>query len=78
MLEVVPGRHQYAFNPLALVTSLLLLFMFLVAGADAATIVPSRMSAGGVFEPPEREEQALLGWAMATFAAILLLAGGLE
>ena len=66
--------------PLPLITSLaaiLLLFIFFVAGADAATIVLGRMSAGGVLNPG-RVIRLVWGAIMAAIAAVLLLSGGLE
>jgi glycine betaine transporter len=66
--------------PLPLVTSLvaiLLIFVFFVAGADAATIVLGRMSAGGVLNPG-RVLRLVWGAAMAAIAAVLLLSGGIE
>jgi glycine betaine transporter len=78
-----PAIGLFAFlqaYPLALLTSLLaivLLFIFFVAGADAATIVLGRMSAGGVLNP-NRAIRLVWGAAMAAIAAVLLLTGGLE
>ena len=78
-----PAIGLFAFlqaYPLALFTSLvaiLLLFIFFVAGADAATIVLGRMSAGGVLNP-NRVIRLVWGAAMAAIAAVLLLTGGLE
>ena len=66
--------------PLPLITSLvaiLLLFIFFVAGADAATIVLGRMSAGGVLNPG-RVIRLTWGVVMAAIAAVLLVTGGLE
>ena len=66
--------------PLPLITSLvaiLLIFVFFVAGADAATIVLGRMSAGGVLNPG-RVIRLVWGAVMAAIAAVLLLTGGLE
>jgi glycine betaine transporter len=66
--------------PLPLITSLvaiLLIFIFFVAGADAATIVLGRMSAGGVLNPG-RVIRLVWGAIMAAIAAVLLLSGGLE
>ena len=64
--------------PLAIVTSLLALFLiyiFFVAGADAGTIVLGSMSSGGVLNP-KRAVKLTWGVIMAALAAILLLAGG--
>jgi glycine betaine transporter len=64
--------------PLAIVTSLLALFLiyiFFVAGADAGTIVLGSMSSGGVLNP-KRTVKLTWGVTMAALAAILLLAGG--
>src|SRR5918998_1692754 len=66
--------------PLPLITSLaaiLLLFIFFVAGADAATIVLGRMSAGGVLNPG-RVIRLVWGAIMAAIAAGLVLSGGIE
>ncbi len=66
--------------PLPLITSvlaILLLFIFFVAGADAATIVLGRMSAGGALNPG-RVLRLVWGAIMAAIAAVLLLTGGLE
>ncbi len=77
-----PAVGLFAFlneYPLPLVTSLaaiFLLFIFFVAGADAATIVLGRMSAGGVLNP-NRVIRLVWGAVMAAIAAVLLLAGGL-
>jgi glycine betaine transporter len=57
--------------------AILLLFIFFVAGADAATIVLGRMSAGGVLNPG-RVIRLVWGAVMAAIAAVLLLTGGLE
>ncbi|HLL56607.1 MAG TPA: BCCT family transporter [Rubrobacteraceae bacterium] len=78
-----PAVGLFAFlqaYPLPLITSLaaiLLLFIFFVAGADAATIVLGRMSAGGVLNPG-RVIRLVWGAIMAAIAAVLLLTGGLE
>ncbi len=77
-----PAVGLFAFlneYPLPLVTSLaaiFLLFIFFVAGADAATIVLGRMSAGGVLNP-NRVIRLVWGAVMAAIAAVLLLAWGL-
>ncbi len=78
-----PAVGLFAFlqaYPLPLVTSIaaiLLLFIFFVAGADAATIVLGRMSAGGALDPG-RVLRLVWGAIMAAIAAVLLLTGGLE
>ena len=78
-----PAVGLFAFlqaYPLPLITSLaaiLLLFIFFVAGADAATIVLGRMSAGGVLNPG-RVIRLVWGAIMAAIAAVLLLSGGIE
>jgi glycine betaine transporter len=64
--------------PLALLTSILalfLVFIFFVAGADAGTVVLGSMSAGGVLNP---KVTIKLTWGviMALIAAVLLVAGG--
>jgi len=64
--------------PLALLTSILalfLIFIFFVAGADAGCVVLGSMSAGGVLNPKTRIK---LTWGviMAAIAAVLLVAGG--
>jgi glycine betaine transporter len=64
--------------PLALLTSILalfLVFIFFVAGADAGTVVLGSMSAGGVLNP---KVAIKLTWGviMALIAAVLLVAGG--
>ncbi len=78
--EAVALFEFLAQYPLALVTSLLAIFLvwiFFVAGADAGTIVLGSMSAGGTPNPSTRIK---LTWGaiMALVAAILLLAGGLD
>ena len=76
-----PSVALFAFlgqYPLALLTSLLalfLIFIFFVAGADAGTIVLGSMSAGGVLNP-KRRIKLTWGVIMAALAAALLLAGG--
>ena len=64
--------------PLALLTSILalfLIFIFFVAGADAGCVVLGSMSAGGVLNP---KVGIKLTWGviMAVIAAVLLVAGG--
>src|SRR5215218_5834142 len=64
--------------PLALLTSILalfLIFIFFVAGADAGCVVLGSMSAGGVLNP---KVAIKLTWGviMAVIAAVLLVAGG--
>ena len=64
--------------PLALLTSLLalfLIFIFFVAGADAGTVVLGSMSAGGVLNP-KTSIKLTWGVIMAGLAVALLLAGG--
>ena len=64
--------------PLALLTSLLalfLIFIFFVAGADAGTVVLGSMSAGGVLNP-KTSIKLTWGVIMAALAVALLLAGG--
>jgi glycine betaine transporter len=66
--------------PLGLVTSIIaivLVFIFFVAGADAGTIVLGRFTTGGMLSP-SRVVQVIWGLVMGAFAAILLLAGGLD
>jgi len=66
--------------PLGLVTSIVaivLVFIFFVAGADAGTIVLGRFTTGGLLTP-SRVVQVIWGLVMGAFAAILLLAGGLD
>ncbi len=65
--------------PLALAMSiltLLVLWIFFVAGADAGTVVLGSMSTGGP-QDPVRWIKLAWGVAMAAIAAILLVAGGL-
>lgn len=65
--------------PLALpmsILTLVVLWIFFVAGADAGTIVLGSMSTGGPKEP-KRWIKLLWGAAMALIAGILLVAGGL-
>jgi glycine betaine transporter len=61
--------------PLSILT-LLVLWIFFVAGADAGTVVLGSLSTGG---PPEPKRWIKLAWglAMALIAGILLVAGGL-
>ena len=66
--------------PLGLVTSIIaivLVFIFFVAGADAGTIVLGRFTTDGMLSP-SRVVQVIWGLVMGAFAAILLLAGGLD
>ncbi|MEJ7841388.1 MAG: BCCT family transporter [Rubrobacter sp.] len=65
--------------PLALpmsILTLVVLWIFFVAGADAGTIVLGSMSTGGPHEP-KRWIKLAWGLAMAAIAGILLVAGGL-
>jgi hypothetical protein len=65
--------------PLAFVMSILtlvILWIFFVAGADAGTIVLGGMSTGGV-QDPKRWIKLLWGLAMAAIAGILLVVGSL-
>jgi len=64
--------------PLALITSLLalfLIFIFFVAGADAGTVVLGSMSSGGALEP-RLAVKLTWGIIMAAIAAVLLVVGG--
>ena len=66
--------------PLGFVMSLIVLmlvFVFFVAGADSASIVLGRMSARGILNP-KAAVKLVWGAIMGAFAAILLLAGGLD
>lgn len=54
-----------------------MLWIFFVAGADVRTIVLGSMSTGGVLNPSTTIKLAW-GVAMAAFAAVLLIAGGLD
>ena len=58
------------------ILTLIVLWIFFIAGADAGTIVLGSMSTGGVQEPKRRIKLAW-GLAMAAIAGILLVAGGL-
>lgn len=58
------------------ILTLIVLWIFFIAGADAGTIVLGSMSTGGVLEPKRRIKLAW-GLAMAAIAGILLVAGGL-
>ena len=65
--------------PLALpmsILTLVVLWIFFVAGADAGTVVLGSMSTGGPKEP-KRWIKLAWGVAMAAIAGILLVAGGL-
>ena len=65
--------------PLALpmsILTLVVLWIFFVAGADAGTVVLGSMSTGGPIEP-KRWIKLSWGVAMAAIAGILLVAGGL-
>jgi glycine betaine transporter len=65
--------------PLALpmsILTLVVLWIFFVAGADAGTVVLGSMSTGGPAEP-KRWIKLAWGLAMAAIAGILLVAGGL-
>jgi glycine betaine transporter len=78
-----PAVGLFAFlqyYPLPILTALVaifLLWIFFVAGADAATIVLGSMSVGGVTDP-RRFIRLAWGVIIAAFAAVLLLIGGLE
>lgn len=61
--------------PLSILT-LIVLWVFFVAGADAGTVVLGSMSTGGPAEP-KRWIKLAWGLAMAAIAGILLVAGGL-
>ena len=66
--------------PLGLVPSIIaivLVFIFFVAGADAGTVVLARFTSGGMLTP-SKVTQVIWGLVMGAFAAILLLAGGLD
>jgi choline/carnitine/betaine transport len=66
--------------PLATVTSLIVIVLvsvFFVSGADAASIVMGMLTCRGVLEPP-RAIVAFWGTAMGAVGVTLLLAGGLE
>ena len=66
--------------PLATVTSILVIVLvavFFVSGADAASIVMGMLTCRGILEPP-RAIVAFWGAAMGGVAITLLLAGGLE
>ncbi|WP_291322950.1 BCCT family transporter [Desulfonatronospira sp.] len=72
--------HLYAFFPLSAVLTLitiLLLVIFFVTSADAATFVLSLMTSRGKADPPTGKK-IVWGLTVAVTAAILLLAGGLE
>ena len=69
---------QYYPLPILLsVVSLFLLWIFFVAGADAGTIVLGEISVGGITDP-NRFIRLAWGAVISAFAAVLLLAGGLE
>jgi glycine betaine transporter len=78
-----PAVGLFAFlqyYPLPILTALVaifLLWIFFVAGADAATIVLGSMSVGGVTDP-RRFIRLAWGVIIAAFAAVLLSVGGLE
>jgi len=64
--------------PLALLTSILMLFLifiFFVAGADAGCVVLGSMSAGGVLNP-KTSIKLTWGVIMAVIAGVLLVVGG--
>jgi choline/carnitine/betaine transport len=66
--------------PLATLTSVLVIVLvgvFFVSGADAASIVMGMLTCRGILEPP-RAVVAFWGVAMGGVAIVLLLAGGLE
>jgi glycine betaine transporter len=66
--------------PIASVTSLIVIVLvavFFVSGADAASIVMGMLTCRGILEPP-RWIVAFWGTAMGAVAITLLLAGGLE
>jgi len=66
--------------PIGLVTSIIaivLVFIFFVAGADAGTIVLGRFTTGGRLTP-SKVVQVIWGLVMGSFAAVLLVAGGLD
>ena len=66
--------------PLATLTSIVVIVLvavFFVSGADAASIVMGMLTCRGILEPP-RAIVAFWGVAMGSVAVVLLLAGGLE
>ena len=66
--------------PLATLTSIVVIVLvavFFVSGADAASIVMGMLTCRGILEPP-RFIVAFWGMAMGAVAIVLLLAGGLE
>jgi choline/carnitine/betaine transport len=66
--------------PLATVTSIVVIVLvavFFVSGADAASIVMGMLTCHGTLEPP-RAIVAFWGTAMGSVAIVLLLAGGLD
>ncbi len=69
------NQYPLAF-PMAILT-LVVLWIFFVAGADAGTVVLGSMSTGGPQEP-KRWIKLAWGLAMAAIAGILLVAGGLS
>lgn len=79
--DVSTGLFQlYAFYPLSEILTLitiLLLVIFFVTSADAATFVLSLMTSRGKSDPPTGKK-IVWGLTVSVTAAILLLAGGLE
>jgi glycine betaine transporter len=66
--------------PLSTVTSIVVIVLvavFFVSGADAASIVMGMLTCRGILEPP-RLIVAFWGVAMGAVAVVLLVAGGLE
>jgi glycine betaine transporter len=69
--------EEFPISAVMSVLVIVLVAMFFVSGADAASIVMGMLSCRGILEPP-RLVVALWGTLMGGVAIVLLLAGGLE
>jgi glycine betaine transporter len=69
--------EQFPAATLTSIVVIVLVAVFFVSGADAASIVMGMLTCRGILEPP-RAIVAFWGVAMGSVAVVLLLAGGLE
>jgi glycine betaine transporter len=69
--------EQFPLSTITSVVVIVLVAVFFVSGADAASIVMGMLTCRGILEPP-RAIVAFWGMAMGGVAITLLLAGGLE
>ncbi len=69
--------NQFPMPLIVSIVTLIVLWVFFVAGADAGTVVLGGMASGGS-QNPARWNRLFWGLAMAAIAAILLVTGGLD